>query len=82
MLTDQDIAKLVGVLATQKDLNDLKSNALALKDDVRNLQASVDNLAKMVKDFRDEHIVVHRRLETLEAWAKKVSEKVGIPLPF
>ena len=45
------------------------------------LQTSVDNLAKMVQDFRDEHIIMHRRLELLEAWAKKVSAKVGIPLP-
>ncbi len=45
------------------------------------LRTAVDNLAKMVKDFRDEHIVLHRRLETLEKWAKQVSAKVGIPLP-
>jgi regulator of replication initiation timing len=45
------------------------------------LQTSVDNLTKMVKDFRDEHIILHRRLETLEKWAKQVSEKLGISLP-
>jgi hypothetical protein len=41
----------------------------------------VDSLAKIVKDFRDEHIILHRRLETLEAWAKQVAKQTGIPLP-
>lgn len=45
------------------------------------LQNSIDSLTKMVQDFCDEHIIMHRRLEFLEAWAKKVSEKIGIPLP-
>jgi archaellum component FlaC len=49
---------------------------------LNNLETSVDNLTKIVKDFQEEHIILHRRVETLEAWAKKVSEKIGIPLPF
>lgn len=46
------------------------------------LQQAVDALRKEVKDFSDEHIVLYRKIEVLEEWAKKVSEKVGIPLPF
>ena len=76
MLTDQDIKKLIKVFVTKEDLEDLAS-----KEDVRALQTSIDGLAKMVKDFRDEHIIMHRRIQTLESWAKKVSEKVRIPLP-
>ena len=52
-----------------------------LEETQRILQTSVDALAKMVKDFRDEHIVVHRRLEVLEEWARQVSKKLGISLP-
>ena len=36
-----------------------------LQGTVHQLQASVDGLAKLVKDFRDEHIVIHHRLELL-----------------
>lgn len=49
---------------------------------VDGIQTSVDNLTKMVKDFHEEIIVTRRRLDVLEAWAKKVSEKIGIPLPY
>lgn len=45
------------------------------------LQTSVDNLTKIVKDFQDEHIILRRQLEILRVWAEQVSEKVGIPLP-
>ncbi len=60
---------------------EMQSEFKNVKEDIRVLQVSVDNLTKMVKDFRDEHIVLHRRLEVLEKWAKEVSDKVGIPLP-
>jgi archaellum component FlaC len=52
-----------------------------IENDIQELRAAVDRLAKMVQDFRDEHIVIHKRLEVLEDWAKQVSKKVGIALP-
>ena len=62
--------------------DELKVEIGSLRNDVRTLQTSVDGLAKMVKDYRDEHIVLYRKVEVLEEWAKKVAEKTGIPLPF
>ncbi len=53
----------------------------SLENRVDKLQTSVDSLTKMVKDFRDEHIVLHRRMEVLETWAQKVAKQTGIPLP-
>ena len=61
---------------------ELKADIAVVDDKVTNLTTTVDNLAKMVKDFQEEHIIMRKRLEVLEAWAKKVSDKVGIPLPF
>lgn len=60
----------------------LKSEISEVKESVKLLQTSVDSLAKMVKDFRDEHVIIHKRLEILEEWAKQVSKKLGISLPF
>ncbi|OGX06993.1 MAG: hypothetical protein A2Z88_00635 [Omnitrophica WOR_2 bacterium GWA2_47_8] len=59
-----------------------KRDATRLEQKVDTLINSVDGLAKLVKDYQDEHMVLHRRLEKLEAWAKRVSERVGIPLPL
>ncbi len=52
-----------------------------LENKVDALQTSMDNLTKLVQDFRDEHIILRRQFEILRAWAEKVSEKVGVPLP-
>ena len=60
----------------------LAEDIKALNLRVDTLQTSIDGLAKMVRDFRDEHIVMHRRLEVLERWAQKVSQKTGVPLPL
>jgi uncharacterized coiled-coil DUF342 family protein len=70
------------VLNMEENFEQLKTDVSDLKSGQRRLQNSVDGLAKMVKDFHEEIIVTRRRLDVLEAWAKKVSEKVGIPLPF
>jgi peptidoglycan hydrolase CwlO-like protein len=59
--------------------NDERFDQLEKRLDV--LQTSVDNLAKQVQEFQQEMIVNRKRLEKLEAWAKHVSEKLGIPLP-
>ena len=61
---------------------ELKADIAEVKKSNIQILTAVDGLAKMVKDFQEEHIIMRKRLEVLEAWAKKVSEKVGIPLPF
>lgn len=81
MLTPQDIKLMEEVFPTRDEIVS-KSEFFALREDVRTLQTSIDGLAKLVKDFRDEHIVLYKRIETLENWAKKVAEKLGISLSF
>ena len=65
-----------------KKFGKLEADVAIVDEKVERTLTSVDSLAKMVKDFQEEHIIMRKRLEVLEAWAKKVSEKVGIPLPF
>ena len=55
MLTPEDIKLMEQVFAAKEGLADLAS-----KEDVKTLQTSIDGLAKLVKDFRDEHIVLYK----------------------
>jgi archaellum component FlaC len=64
-----------------QQFGEVKSEIANVKQSVQALRTLVDSLAQMIKDFRNEHIVLHRRLEALESWAKDVAQKVGIPLP-
>ncbi|MDP4001289.1 MAG: hypothetical protein Q8P83_03540 [bacterium] len=85
MLTKEDIKLLTESLAGRKEMDEgfrlVAESFDDLESQVRILQTSVDNLAKLVKDFRDEHIIIHRRLEILEKWAKLAAAKLGIELP-
>ena len=79
-MSDINLQSVFEYLDTMKA--ELKADILHVDAKVDTVQTSVDGLTKMVKDFQDEYIVMRKRLEVLEAWAKKVSEKVDIPLPF
>ncbi len=59
----------------------LESRFDGIEEKIDTQQASTDNLTKMTKDFQDEHIILRHKVERLEAWAKAVSAKVGVPLP-
>lgn len=79
-MTDVNFKPLFEYLDEMKA--ELKADIAVVDQKVERTLTSVDKLALMVKTFQDEHIIMRKRLEVLEAWAKKVSEKVGIPLPF
>jgi len=82
LATKEDVGGLKeDIQYVKEDVSQVKENVAKLEVKVDTLITAVDGLVKLVKDFRDEHIVLHRRIETLEKWAKKVSEQVGIPLP-
>ena len=48
MLNDQDINKLTSVLATKKDVEDIKSDLINLKELVQGLIVASDSLVKSI----------------------------------
>jgi archaellum component FlaC len=80
---EEKFDKFAGVvLHMDEKLGDITVRLSGLEDKLNTLQTSVDNLTHTVKGFQEEMIVNRNRIDVLEKWAKQVSEKIGIPLPF
>lgn len=47
----------------------------ALDEKFQTFQTSVDGLSKLVKDYQDEHILLRRKVEMLEAGQNKYPQK-------
>lgn len=54
----------------------------ARKSDIIKIQNQIDGLAKQIKDYHQEMVMFVHKVERMEAWIKKVSQKIGIPYEF
>ncbi|OHA18902.1 MAG: hypothetical protein A2836_00745 [Candidatus Taylorbacteria bacterium RIFCSPHIGHO2_01_FULL_45_63] len=80
MLTDSDIKKLLSVLTTKKDFEEVKKEIFSLRETVQNLTTSIDGLAKAVDNFRIEYSAITTQIERHERWIKQIAEKAGVRL--
>ena len=80
MLNDEDINKLVSVLASKKDIEEIKSDFSDLKELVQGLIVSTDNMAKAVGNLGIEYSAISSQLSRHENWIKQIAEKVGLKL--
>ncbi len=58
MLTDQDIDRLLAVLASKQDLQKLEKRMDRMEDLMQGLPSSVDSLAKAIHNLTLEYYVV------------------------
>ncbi|MBI4114686.1 MAG: hypothetical protein HY445_02490 [Candidatus Niyogibacteria bacterium] len=82
MLTDQDIQKIINVVATKEDVQEIKEEVSALKESIQALSVSVDKLAKAVEDMHKEYVVITHRVDRHEKWLQQIADKVGVKLEF
>lgn len=75
MLTDQDIAKLIGA---EKQVFTTKADFELLRADFSSLQSSVDSYAKRADTYYQEVMVLVSKVERMEEWIRRVSAKLGI----
>lgn len=80
MLSDQDINKLTSVLASKKDVEEIKSDLGDLKELVQGLIISNDSIAKSISDLRLEYAAISTQLSRHDRWIKQIAEKVGLNL--
>jgi hypothetical protein len=80
MLNDEDINKLTSVLATKKDVEEMRGDLGDLKELVQGLIVSTDNIAKSIGNLSTEYAAIATQLSRHELWIKQIAEKVGLKL--
>jgi len=82
MLTNEDIQKIISVVATKEDVESLKQDVNGLRESIQSLVISVDKLVKSVDDLKTEYIAVNNQISRHEKWLLQIAEKVGIKLEY
>ena len=80
MLTDQDINKLTAVLASKRDVMEIKHDLNDLRESVQGLIVATDNLVKVISDLKMEYVAISSQLSRHERWIKQIAEKTGVNL--
>ena len=80
MLNDQDIDKLTSVLASKKDVEDIKSDLSGLRELVQGIIISNDSIAKSIGDLTLEYAAISTQLSRHDHWIKQIAEKIGLQL--
>ena len=81
MLTDQDIAKLSGLLATKDDVEGLREEIDKLKESVEALIRSIDGVLSRLEKLSTEFLAMTNKVNRLEEWIKLIADKTGVKLP-
>ncbi len=98
MLEDKDIQKLKKELATKQDLekfsvrafdvfvtkDDLKEavSNLATKEDLINLQSSIDAYAKKADTYFQEMVMLSHQVKRNEQWIRQIADKLDLKLEY
>jgi uncharacterized coiled-coil DUF342 family protein len=82
MLTDEDIKKIIEVVATKEDIRELKEDISGLRESVQALTISIDKLAKVVEDLHHEFIAITAKVDRHEKWIQQIAQKLGIKLEY
>lgn len=80
MLDDKDINKLISVLASKKDVEEIRSDLGDLKELVQGVIISNDSIAKSIGDLTLEYAAIKHQINRHEEWIKQIAEKVGLKL--
>lgn len=81
MLDKEDIQKLVEVFATRDEVA-TKMDLENIREDFRNLQASVDAYAKKADSFFQEMVALAHKVDRHEKWLLQIADKLGMKLEY
>jgi predicted nucleic acid-binding Zn-ribbon protein len=80
MLEQQDIQKLMDVLATKDDIRGVTSRLDTLEETLGSLMTTMDRMIGRLEALHQEYLVLKERDSRYERWFKEIADKVGITL--
>ena len=80
MLTDQDIERIVSVVATRQEVQEIRDDVKTIREQMGDVLAGLDGIAKAIEDLKMEYAAVKMQLDRHDRWIRAVAEKVGIQL--
>ena len=80
MLTDRDITKLVTVLATKQEVQDLTSEVHSMRETLDSLLTAIDGLTKAISNLQIEYAAITSQLKRHERWIQQIAQKANIKL--
>ena len=72
--------RMLIVLASKKDTEEIKSDLGDLKELVQGLIVGNDAIAKSISELRLEYAAISTQLSRHDRWIKQIAEKVGLNL--
>ncbi len=74
--------KIVAVVATKDDVNEIKKDLDGLRESVQALTISVDGLVNSKSGVDQENTMIVGKVERHDKWISKVAPKIGVPLEY
>jgi len=82
MLTNEDIQKIISVVATKEDITKLDEKVDSLRETMQGLAVSVDKFVGAIDDLKQEYKMAIAQTDRHEKWIKQIAGKVGIQLEY
>lgn len=79
-MSDDQFTKLFKYMSAQFDELNSKLDEKASQGSIERLTNTIDSFIKRLNDSEIEQVARDRQFERLLEWARKVSDKTGIPL--
>lgn len=80
MLTNKDIDKLLAVLATKQDVQELDERLARVEDTLSKVLTALDRLAKAIEDQTREYAAMSAQLSRHNKWIHQIAKHTGIKL--
>jgi hypothetical protein len=82
MLDQEDIKKLVEVLATKEDVKEIRDDVDGLRESIQFLTTSIDSLVKGISDLKTEYVSITSQMDRHEKWFQKIAQKLDLKLEY